>query len=1228
MSSDNIEFACSTLRAAGSERTPIDQIIDLSGHDRFRSCIAISAHTSEAVEACSFWDSLLQLRRGTIYMDTLIDSAPSKIEWKGVKVPAQSLERKTKSAALQLHGYEQDLKEEQSSLERLRARNFNAGKPAMKDIQAEESSLKRVEQLQSLIATGKRMIGDYNVLKKHVADGLLTMPVLVPAHGKVQLRYLAKSRVSSGQLKKLVDLKYRARMPWDKMRLVAPEGSVRFFSKDGKEAKTFDGEGCKHKPVPMTPAAVKLVKAAQEGSGTLFPPTGPSRAWNTAAISAYAWGRVILAYNHAWGAESTVEVPKGISIDRRFVAPKSAPRQGGGPRARVGQMSMDDIAAKTAEIIMAKMMSKFNEKLGNTSGGVTPTTSEPPKPVGASVFEDDDHFGLGASTPPTAVTPTPKEPTSTYPMSKPKFVKQWGLTVQRFNGAVAAIAEVSAPDARQLGWTSARLERVLDALAFWRHFWTQLRETDIDYELSIVRVTDQIGTNSTYWDGSSVETYIDDGDQISDPGLYEVLKSPSRVKDLVSPKSIDAVRAKMVSWAKESVPDMDPVEAAVQAYLRAYVMEHFPGSKGETEYVDHWAALTQAELVKAKEVPPEGDISETEMAAREFRADSQLAQERLAFDEAEKTGHEGCSLELGYCHPDLCPKIAEGFDYFPEITEGAVGSDAGITSDDEPEAGPSRSQEVPAVLIGTKAFINERHLKVEFEDSCLQPRDVMLCRYGIDGELYLCTTAVVRLPADDQEWSKVRETRTERPPALLEGLLGREPTSRTYMRYDLAQKATTTAPPPKGNSGAKETSSPTPKPAAKPAPSKLSARAQGKQPELPLVPFVADNLETEGARALRTGGRIPFDPEHARVDDVPPPTKTEGPKAAKKSNKGKKATAKANGKLGAAKTNAPKGTAVTGDSPESKGAKIDDLGRIDWINQYVDHNPKKGPSTQMAGCECTSYPCRHTKLEVSGKLQSMANKAWNDAWWSASGKTRPTTKGAKTKAPGGGKGESSKKGGSKPKDPLEEKNPLRVKGQPRAAALTAADREKLRKFFSTDGKSFSKEEWDELSKEDRTAHQKANAIPHWAVAMVLRDTKNVAKIISGELTKDNAVDALKKAPKRETSEGSCSLRWKNLKGKFPDTVLLEKPRSNKEKAFKKAYTKLAKEFPENPSLPKPRTAAEAKEGKGKTGKGEAGKDKGKSEPTASSSGSSASSFEKMMDLMMLQMMNEMRGKRN
>jgi hypothetical protein len=247
---------------------------------------------------------------------------------------------------------------------------------------------------------------------------------------------------------------------------------------------------------------------------------------------------------------------------------------------------------------------------------------------------------------------------------------------------------------------------------------------------------------------------------------------------------------------------------------------------------------------------------------------------------------------------------------------------------------------------------------------------------------------------------------------------------------------------------------------------------------------------------------------------------------------------------------------TTGKSSQDKDATIDGLSKSEWLSKYCVDAVVKSGETQQAGCVCTTYPCRHTKNNISSKIISNRDKTWNDVFNKVSGKKDVSKKDEP----------SPKKEGGTSKEPLEKVNPLRAKNVPRSSGLTVEQRNSLKKYFGLP-EEIPSDDFNKLSQEEKNEIRRAGKIPHWAIALVMRHDKNLSRIISGSIDKEKAVEELKEPLPKPRSAAD---QWKRLKDRFEGVQLLEKPRTGKQKALKGAFDKLAKEFPDNPALPKPR----------------------------------------------------------
>jgi len=168
-----------------------------------------------------------------------------------------------------------------------------------------------------------------------------------------------------------------------------------------------------------------------------------------------------------------------------------------------------------------------------------------------------------------------------------------------------------------------------------------------------------------------------------------------------------------------------------------------------------------------------------------------------------------------------------------------------------------------------------------------------------------------------------------------------------------------------------------------------------------------------------------------------------------------------------------------------------------------------------------------------------------------------------------GKSKAKASGKKQPTPPVSRENPLHVKGMPRTQALSESERKALRAALGLpDYQPLDPDVWNSLSSSAKTQYRKSTSIPHWAVTAVLRNKENLVLIEKKILTKNNLSSALKSnKPRREVK--SAGDLWRELKKKYPKARLLARPQTAQEKALKRGYDHLVKEFGKgNPSLPK------------------------------------------------------------
>jgi hypothetical protein len=165
-----------------------------------------------------------------------------------------------------------------------------------------------------------------------------------------------------------------------------------------------------------------------------------------------------------------------------------------------------------------------------------------------------------------------------------------------------------------------------------------------------------------------------------------------------------------------------------------------------------------------------------------------------------------------------------------------------------------------------------------------------------------------------------------------------------------------------------------------------------------------------------------------------------------------------------------------------------------------------------------------------------------------------------------GKAEDPKSGAEGKKDPIAKGNPLGVAD----FKLTEAQEAGLKKFFGLKELP-SKPIFDALSKEEQKAARLAAIIPRWSIAAIRHHNDNYQAIVGGKLTLEQfQAGKYKKpvSPPKEFSSVEVTKKWVTLRERFTGTVLLETPRSQKERAFKQAFDKLKSEVGDRNELPK------------------------------------------------------------
>jgi hypothetical protein len=144
---------------------------------------------------------------------------------------------------------------------------------------------------------------------------------------------------------------------------------------------------------------------------------------------------------------------------------------------------------------------------------------------------------------------------------------------------------------------------------------------------------------------------------------------------------------------------------------------------------------------------------------------------------------------------------------------------------------------------------------------------------------------------------------------------------------------------------------------------------------------------------------------------------------------------------------------------------------------------------------------------------------------------------------------------------------------PLKTTVTLSDSEdkKLRKYFGV-SPPCKPEELEGLSVDDRRAKIQQSWLPKWAVAAVKESAENLPLILSGKLTKEHfRAGEYQRRPKKVT-QPQIVAKWNALKARFEGVTLLEKPRTAKEKGFRREYDLLKALVGDHPALPKPKTS--------------------------------------------------------
>jgi hypothetical protein len=251
-----------------------------------------------------------------------------------------------------------------------------------------------------------------------------------------------------------------------------------------------------------------------------------------------------------------------------------------------------------------------------------------------------------------------------------------------------------------------------------------------------------------------------------------------------------------------------------------------------------------------------------------------------------------------------------------------------------------------------------------------------------------------------------------------------------------------------------------------------------------------------------------------------------------------------------AKPSQAKGTA--GASPSKGAATIEDkLTSYRCPDCEAVHGTSHG-----ADCQSSTLPW--------GKMTAEARKEREAA---LAKKPEPAKTPSKT-APKGKTVKVAEKPEEKPRSaPVERQDPLKATQEP----LTDKEEKQLRMHFGLKA-PYEESALKSLSLKERDAKLKETTIPRWAVAAVMAERQNLPAILDGSLTLELFKAGKFLRRRKQSSQQYITGRWQALKAKYENTQLLEKPRTPKEKNFRKEFDLLRKEVGEHPALPKPRKA--------------------------------------------------------
>jgi len=251
-------------------------------------------------------------------------------------------------------------------------------------------------------------------------------------------------------------------------------------------------------------------------------------------------------------------------------------------------------------------------------------------------------------------------------------------------------------------------------------------------------------------------------------------------------------------------------------------------------------------------------------------------------------------------------------------------------------------------------------------------------------------------------------------------------------------------------------------------------------------------------------------------------------------------------------------------SPGVKAGKARDTGN-EQINSLPPLSMYLCPSCDKTRVEAHKESCdlkdaTWTRLSKEGKAQR--NLYLESPEKALDQKSKPKAPSPSPKK----KGKDAEK--EEPVDRLEKTDPLKTEKVP----LSEGQEKGLKKFFGLKELP-SSDILSTLDKDERKVLRSQSEIPKWAISAVRESQNNYNAILSGKLTLP-AYQAGKyerqTKPSKEITDAEVTKQWLELKSRFEGTALLENPKSQKEKAFKKAFDLLRNKVGDRAVLPKPK----------------------------------------------------------